>query len=247
MRIVCLINGGDGLAAYHMTIFNHPNDEVFPVHYELGLPFSQKLSESLPDYVHRIPMPHYATLIKRDYVDGSFNHNRTLLPLIWNAYMKYRADKIVMGMTTSDISPESNLDWVDEFNDQIETKVLSYPYVERGWTKRQIYQDAIQYGCLTQVLAAFTCRSKDPQLYGCGSCHQCLRKRSALIKMGRASNIPKPKNITIYIRSVIAEILHNDLSGLYEIEEIKRFEEISPSLYEAYDVDTPKALIRAIR
>lgn len=237
MRIVCLINGGDSLVAYHKTKIENPRDEVFPVHFDLNLPNCER-AKYLPDYVRVESMRHYSQLYSRC---------QTYEPLIWAAMMKYRADKIVLGVTYGDMDGmENTLDWANQFNSKIGHEVVSYPLYELGWSKFDVLQNSVRYACAKEAFAALTCHEQKG-LYGCGNCYQCMRKRSAILRMNKNCLIPKPSEPNEQIKLLLAEVMESELVGTVSQDALECFHEISPALHEEFGMDSPRLIIRSIK
>ena len=247
MRIVCLVNGGDSLVAYHHTKKMYPDDDVVPLHFNLNLPHSKKLLNYMPGYVLRDSFHKYADVMGVVVSDDSVLCDNPYEPIIWSAVVKHSADKVILGLIDGDFeSLESATDWIRSFNSKFASKeMIECPLLTLD--KEKVIKLANVYGCMTDVLASIPCRSKEPLAYGCGNCYDCVRKRSAILNAGRISNIPPITKMNGRIRLIINSRANDLLSGVTQESIECQFFQILPGLEEFFGTDDPFKMIKQIK
>lgn len=239
MRIVCLINGGDSLTAFHLTKSQYPNDEVIPLHFNLSLPHSKKILGYMPDYVLRDSFRKYPDVMNLTIRDGIIACENPYEPLLWSAIVKHSADKVILGLTKSDFDSKMiSMGWIKNFNAKFATKeIVECPLSD--FPKEKVIRLSSAYNCTTPVLAMMSCRSTEPTVYGCGNCYNCIVKRTAILKAGRITNIPPITTMAEYTRTIIGTYADGIKSGIMQEITEAAFMELLPAFEERFETSDP--------
>ncbi|MEO9497569.1 MAG: 7-cyano-7-deazaguanine synthase [Vibrio splendidus] len=192
MKIVVLTSGMDSLFLLDKVRSEHRGAEVIPVWYDLGMKFSACERAHLPEFVESQDMSNYSRILDSYAIDGVDHFSFLYEGMILHALRTYHPDKIMMGVVATDLGYQDNtLEWVADFNAKMGRDVLSYPFLELGWGKKEILQWALNKGLsVGSAAAAHCCRSNLALVGGCGSCWSCLRKRGVFKSFGLETPIP---------------------------------------------------------
>lgn len=249
MRIIVLVNGSDSLVALAHTIKNHPKDEVVPIWYDLGFPYSQKRGKSLPASVAKHSLPNYCRDMKINKVGEVAYANYPYEPMIWDAISRHRADKVVLGVTSTDLQLEQNTKgWVTSFNNKMNREIVEYPLLDMGLSKTEVMKYGLEMISANELLYSSPCIHLTVKEHSCGGCLPCIAKRSAILKNGRISDIPKPiENLT----STVVGLFHdynNFLIDGQSYEELQSMiDEIMPAFVDAYEEEDPSKIFKLVR
>ncbi|CDT54147.1 hypothetical protein VCR15J2_390136 [Vibrio coralliirubri] len=194
-KIVVLVSGMDSLLALKLTELEYQNEEIIPVWYDLGLPFSEAEYAALPERIQRRDFKGYGNILPKRDVEGVDLFPFMYEGILYDVMRHYQADKIVMGvlMTDSALFEDNTLGWAYEFNERFERDILSFPLAEKGYGKIDVIKRAKSLAMnLGELTRSHTCRSKLHGEFGCGSCFSCMRKKGAYHALGMTTQIPSP-------------------------------------------------------
>lgn len=248
-RILVLVNGSDSIVALGHAVKNYPDDDVIGIWYDLGFPYSKERGLSLPDFVVKHPMTHYAKSMKTTEVGDIVQADLPYEPMIWDCIVRHRADKVILGVIKTDRQIEQNTQgWVDKFNKKFDTDIVQYPLLEMGLDKVEVLQYGMKMKVGKEMLSSMPCIGPKHGRFGCGGCIPCIRKRSAMLTLGRLPNVPKPiENLSGDTVGIMLDYQSYLLSG-HLIPNLKEMvAEIMPALVEAYEEEDPIKLEKKIR